>query len=201
MRVRMMIYLEPFRMLQLSDLFWLKVSIFHRLLHSQLLPSYRHAAGIIDFVDLKSQTAERMGKVFKPKAGRDVFVKGGIRTEIKIIIWDHGFWWILFWYLEEWFFSTTRRFTYLETLHLTRNQQKSGPLLGAQKRKAPPVTFITAATKADRWQVHGICTKLPRTQGSKVLEIIGNEQNILYFFTLDTAYHILLMYFLLQEIH
>ena len=54
--------------------------------HSQLLPSYRHAAGIIDFVDLKSQTAERMGKVFKPKAGRDVFVKGGIRTEIKIII-------------------------------------------------------------------------------------------------------------------
>lgn len=54
--------------------------------HSQLLPSYRHAAGIIDFVDLKSQTAERMGKVFKPKAGRDVFMKGGIRTEIKITI-------------------------------------------------------------------------------------------------------------------
>lgn len=53
-------------------------------LPSELLPSYRHAAGIIDFVDLKSQTAERMGKVFKPKAGKDVFVKGGIRTEIKI---------------------------------------------------------------------------------------------------------------------
>ncbi|CAL1148755.1 unnamed protein product [Cladocopium goreaui] len=28
-----------------------------------------HAAGIIDFVELKSQTAERMGKVFKPKVG------------------------------------------------------------------------------------------------------------------------------------
>lgn len=29
----------------------------------------RHAAGVIDFVELKSQSAERMAKVFKPKAG------------------------------------------------------------------------------------------------------------------------------------
>ena len=36
-----------------------------------LLAVPRHAAGIIDFVELKSQTAERMGKVFKPKAGSE----------------------------------------------------------------------------------------------------------------------------------
>ena len=35
----------------------------------------RHAAGIIDFVELKSQTAERMGKVFKPKAGSETGVE------------------------------------------------------------------------------------------------------------------------------
>ena len=29
----------------------------------------RHAAGVIDFVELKSQSAERMAKVFKPKVG------------------------------------------------------------------------------------------------------------------------------------
>ena len=167
---------------KLSDLFWLKVTTIPSSIGCSIrswLPSYRHAAGIIDFVDLKSQTAERMGKVFKPKAGRDVFVKGGIRTEIKIIIWDHGFRWILFWYLEEWFFSTTKKIYLLRNFTPNPELKKSGPLLGAQKRKAPPVTFITAATKADRWQVHGICMKLPRTQGSKVLEIIGNEQNIL----------------------
>ena len=37
------------------------------------MPGSRHAAGIIDFVELKSQTAERMGKVFKPKAGPSDF--------------------------------------------------------------------------------------------------------------------------------
>eukprot|EP00438_Fugacium_kawagutii_P013962 Skav203428 [mRNA] locus=scaffold1743:433119:436594:- [translate_table: standard] len=36
-----------------------------------------HAAGIIDFVDLQSQTAERMGKVFKPKAGPSSRLVGG----------------------------------------------------------------------------------------------------------------------------
>ena len=126
---------------KLSDLFWLKVSIFHRLLHSQLLPSYRHAAGIIDFVDLKSQTAERMGKVFKPKAGSDVFVKGGIRTEIKIIIWDHGFWWILFWYLEEWFFSTTKKIYLFRNFTPNPELTKKWPLAGCPKEKGPSCDF------------------------------------------------------------
>lgn len=112
-----MIYLEPFRMLQLSDLFWLKVS--RDIRSCSHLTGMQQASLTLSIWSLK-QLSE-WAKSSNPRRAEMYLwrVESGqrSRSQYEIMAFDGSFsdtW-------RKWFFSTTRRFIYLETLHLTRN--------------------------------------------------------------------------------